>query len=130
LKNFHNFKICDVHAALRQLEAELGIDLSKAEIIRPEFGLNIILPECMTANQLLNNILVYKGKIPSYITYENDGLMCHFNFNEFEIKIYDKGVQHGKSRHYLRYELVIKKKHYFSRRGIIMQPTCLTELNY
>jgi hypothetical protein len=104
---------------LRQLEEDLGIDLSKAQIMRLEFGLNLNLPDCTTANQLLNNILVYKGKIPNYITYENDGLMCHFNFNEFDIKIYDKGVQHGKGGHYLRYELVIKKKHYFDRRGIL-----------
>src|SRR4051794_27776457 len=46
------------------------------------------------------------------------GLLRHFKLSEFEIKLYDKGIQHGKGNHYVRYEIVIKKKQNLWRKGI------------
>jgi hypothetical protein len=118
LKNYQNFKREEAVKALIQLEEDLGIVLSIVEVIKLELGVNVYLPPNISAAGLIESVLVYKGRVPSHIYYKNSGLMRQFKLSEFDIKIYDKGNQHGKGNHYLRYEIVIKKKQNLARKGI------------
>jgi hypothetical protein len=118
LKNYQNFRLKDAVEALRLLEAELRISLAKIDVMKLEYGLNIFLPQIISATSFIENVFVYKGKLGSHIYYRNGGLMRHFKLSEIEIKIYDKGRQHGNGNHYLRYEIVIKKRQNLARKGI------------
>ena len=117
-KNYQNFELNDAFKALRMLERDLNIDLSKAEVIKLEWGLNIQLPETISVNRFIENILTYKGHMPNYQQYQGGGLMRSFDLNEYVIKIYDKGAQTKKLSKLLRMELAVRKKTFLRRIGI------------
>jgi len=134
LKNYVNFHINDAIAALKLLEQELLIDLSKVLIINLEWGLNIELPEAISANRYIESAISYKGKTPNYKPYPGGGLMRSFELEQAHIKIYDKGVQVKKSSNLLRVEYVGKRKEFFKRLGIfkasdLFKTNCQQKLN-
>ncbi|HRH50016.1 MAG TPA: hypothetical protein PLP23_14770 [Panacibacter sp.] len=115
LKNFNNFKVSDAIEALKQLECDLGVDFSKAEVMRLEWGLNIDLPSDISVNRFIENVLTYKGRIPDYKQYPGGGLMRTFDLTEFFIKFYDKSAQAKNLSNVLRMELVGRRKTFFKR---------------
>lgn len=117
-KNYQNFELKDALEALRMLESDLQIDLTKAEVIKLEWGLNVSLPETISVNRFIENILVYKGHMPNYKQYPGGGIMRTFDLNEFFIKIYDKGIQSKKLSNLLRFELAARRKTFLRRIGI------------
>src|SRR3954451_25093123 len=118
LKNYENFRLHDAFEALQQIHDDFDLNIDQTEIIKLEWGLNLLLPENISARQFTNNIISYKGKSPSYTGYDNGGLLCSFDLGEIEIKIYDKGSQCGKESNLLRYEIKIKRKSWFNRHDI------------
>ena len=99
LSNYTNTLLSRAYEGLRALVNELGLDVYSTEVIKLEWGVNFSLPQDISVNRLIQNILVYKGKSPSRHVYEGDGMMFLIDLNEFSIKIYNKSAQHQNHEH-------------------------------
>jgi len=96
-----------------------------------EFGVNID-PQIPT-RKVLESILNYKGKRPTIRTFQGSGYMVQFDFNQYYLKIYDKGFQNKLPDNILRIEIKVIKMEYLKKYGIhflkdILDPAILTIL--
>ena len=118
-KNYLPFTGQDLQEQVNHLKKNLHIDANKARISTLEIGLNICTPFNVTPF-LRRNVICYKGK--SFNRYKPDskgiclGIYC--TLTQYEIKIYDKGLQYDLSENLMRFELRFTKMQSLNNRGI------------
>ncbi len=117
LNNFKNLPWSQTCQAVRWLQEDLKLPLSTA-VIKLEYGLNFSLPSDISATRFIENILVYKGKLPDQERFNGAGVMARFKLAEFGFKIYDKSAQHKLHSNVVRYELAANRKSYLNKAGI------------
>lgn len=97
----------------------LSINPSQAQISGLEIGVNICTPFEVTSF-LMGNVISYKGN--SFNRYKKDtagvclGIVC--NLSQYEVKIYDKGLQNNLPYKLCRFELKYLKMQALNSRGI------------
>lgn len=91
-----------------QLADELKIKPNNAILRGFEFGVNVSLP--VPVREVLENIKAYKKHTFGQYTEKGKGLGLVFDFQQYRVKIYDKGHQQtGKPSQLMRFEIGVKK---------------------
>jgi hypothetical protein len=118
-ENFSRFTWSHLQTELNKLETGLNIELSLAEIVNLEIGLNIPVP--FPAYSFLDeNLLSYKGK--TFTPYEPDkdgkilGFVCYRK--QYSVKLYDKAKQFNLPYDLMRFELRYLKMQTLKDMGI------------
>ena len=88
--NSGDFTFSEVKKAIENICSALNIDSGLTPLHNLEFGVNIILPFPVVT--FLDSIYSYKGQRPERIAYSGKGLMIKFFLNQYELKLYDKGI--------------------------------------
>jgi hypothetical protein len=116
-KNYENFSVKEARDAFQCFCEELGLRLTEVYPHRLEWGLGLENLNC-NAGDLLSNTISFKGKEPKVDPLKGAGMMKTFELCEWLLKIYDKGLQEGKGRNLLRYELKLLRASILRRKGI------------
>lgn len=118
--NSDDFTLAEVHETIANLRDTFGIIPEKSKINNFEFGVNVLLPQGITAEEFKKYIVSaytrtfekmnQRGPIVGYIA----------EFEEFSIKIYDKGMQAetGETQ-LLRVEVKVMRTRWLEQYGII-----------
>lgn len=103
LHNWNDFTVSKLKEVLDSLQSELNIDPLKASINNLEFGVNIVTSFC--PNALLNTLLCFKWKPFNVMDIIGPGMgkECK-SYDQYFVKIYNKGLQFGQSDNILRVE--------------------------
>lgn len=119
LHNYNDFSTSQFVEVLKDLSEKFGINPFSSYLHHLEFGINIILPFCPKV--FLNAIISYKGGECERKEYKHSGLLLRFSFQQYDLKIYDKGVQYESKtslKNILRIEIKVKKMEYFNAKKI------------
>lgn len=103
LHNWNDFTVSNLKDVLNSLKTDLEIDLVKASINNVEFGVNIITP--FYPNDLINDLLCLKWEQFNVmgVKGQGQGKECK-EFNQYYVKIYNKGLQYYQPENILRVE--------------------------
>lgn len=110
--NYDDFDINDLLGVITDLSKKFLINPYKAILHNLEFGVNVTLP--FPVESFLNAIISYKGREYKKETFNNKGHLLRFEFDQYELKIYNKGLQYGLSENILRIEIKVIKMEYFN----------------
>lgn len=113
--NHNDFTINDFVEVLISLSAKFNINPFLDILHNLEFGVNILCP--FNVQMFLNAIISYKGKEYNKEKYNGKGCLLRFEFDQYELKIYDKGFQYGLDENILRIEIKVKKMEYFNSKS-------------
>lgn len=114
--NTNDFNFSDVCRAVASLEA-YHIDPKKTALENIEFGVNIALP--FSCKRVLDAVVCMPLRPFTELRFEKTNIGKRADFQEYEVKIYDKGKQDtGKDTHLLRVELRVKKMQYLKKADI------------
>lgn len=101
--NASDFNIGNINEAINSITNDINIPANKIKIINLEFGVNL-RPE-MPVEDIINNIVSYKGRSPNFNYYgKRDSTCLEFQMTKYYLKIYHKGIQANKGN-ILRIEL-------------------------
>jgi hypothetical protein len=107
--NYSQFSVNTLRESIQKIERELNITAQDIRLHNLEFGVNIILP--FPVELFLDSILSYKGRDPDVLTYKGTGNMRRFTFDQYELKLYDKGLQYSIPGNLLRVEVKVTRMH-------------------
>jgi len=101
--NWNDFSVTNLKDVLNSLQSDLSINPVKASINNLEFGVNIVTLFC--PNGLINDLLSFKWKQFNLmgIKGQGQGKECKA-FNQYFVKIYNKGLQYSQPQNILRIE--------------------------
>lgn len=106
--NAFDYGYSDFLTTCDQLADELKIKPNNAILRGFEFGVNVSLP--VPVREVLENIKAYKKHTFGQYTEKGKGLGLVFDFQQYKVKIYDKGHQQtGKPSQLMRFEIGVKK---------------------
>jgi hypothetical protein len=121
--NYNDFDLHSLKKALFDLFNKLDIDIQETRIHSIEFGVNINIP--YSCSNFLKDIISFKGKQPLNYNYKNKGHMIKFEFEQFIIKVYNKGLQYFNNGflltnddNLLRFEIHVNTMQYLTKKGI------------
>lgn len=106
-QNYNDFSHTEICNSLDFLEKKVS-GLLNATITQLEFGFNINT-STSPSNIIQNNVLMhdYRGHNLNS-SFNGQGSLKRFDYHNYQVKIYDKGMQSGLSTNLLRYEVRIK----------------------
>lgn len=116
--NYQNMTIEESQQAVADLLNDLGLPADATEVIKLEYGQNFSVRPEIPANRFINNIVTYKGGMPTYKGYDNGGMLVEFGLDEFGAKIYNKSAQQGINSNVVRAELSLNRKRQLNDLGI------------
>lgn len=109
-KNYTDFGVNELLYILDHLESLLDYDFKDTRLTVAEYGYNIELQENVT-DFIRNNVSMYKYKLPcSDPKNKLDMTIMKYEYQDYVLKIYDKGKQFKLNKNILRVELHNKKK--------------------
>lgn len=115
--NAFDFNIEQMSKALDLIKKNFSITATETTLHGFEFGVNVELPT--EVKSLLECIKSYKGYPPEHLTDKKTAYGIKFKFQQYEIKIYDKGYQTtGKKSHLMRFEISVKRMAWVQTLGI------------
>lgn len=118
--NYNDFFIEEIHCAIYDICNLLNITTEDIELHSLEFGVNIT--DLEDTDSILARLLLHKKnkfKTPSYR--KSRGFMQTCYYNQFEVKIYNKGMQYKLPINVLRYEIKVTRMAYLREKGIKIQ---------
>lgn len=128
-QNRGDFTSAEVLKVITEISSALSINPFLTTLHNLEFGVNIILP--FKVDIFLDSILCYKGKRPDRITYSGNGYLIKFFFKQYEVKLYDKGKQHGLNCNILRVEIKVRRMQFLHAKGLLFKSLLdLLNVNY
>lgn len=130
-ENNDDFTIVEVANTISVLQSKFGIDPEKSAIQNIEFGVNIMLPEGITADEFQKYLVSSYTKSFEKLNPRRPAIGYIAEYDEFSIKIYDKGLQSGSGEtQQLRVEIRVNRVRWFEQFGIIKsgQPLYLSDL--
>lgn len=116
LHNHNDFNMNDFLAVLNDLSNKFEINPFLATLRNLEFGVNILLP--FKTQLFLDSVISYKGIEYTKETYYGKGYLLRFEKWQYEVKIYDKGLQYQLKENILRFEIKVRKMDYLKAKGI------------
>lgn len=114
--NYNDFTVQEVFEVIADLKEKFNINPFLDHIHNLEFGVNVIPP--FEARAFLESIVTFKGKEFEKRFYHGRGYMVKFPFDQYELKIYDKGHQFNLSHSVLRFELKVTTMNFLHAKGI------------
>jgi hypothetical protein len=114
--NYNNFCISNFTDVLIDLSSKFKIDPFKTKMHNLEFGLNIKLP--FSCETFLNSIISCKNKEYDKRTFDGGGHLLKLKFQQYELKIYDKGKQFALEENILRIEIKVRRMEYLKSKGV------------
>jgi hypothetical protein len=114
--NYSQFNSIELHHSISEICNQLSIDANKTPIHNLEFGVNICLP--FPVEYFLNAVLCCKGQEYEKKNFKGNGYLKKFIFNQYELKIYDKGKQYNLSENILRVEIKVTRMQYLISKDI------------
>lgn len=124
--NWNDFTFPQFNKVLQLINDECRIEINQGTIHNIEFGVNVELP--MPVAEFLNSIVSYKGLNVGREFFKGTGNMVRFELDQYELKIYDKGLQYCNKKEFkelgldkrniLRFEIKVTRMQYLKRRGI------------
>ena len=112
--NYDQFTIQDIKETLSRIENLFCIDNKKTKIHNLEFGVNLNVP--FEVRRILDSIIIYKGK-DEIKRFNGKGYLIREKHEQYEIKIYDKGMQYNTGTNILRFEIKVKTMQYLRSKG-------------
>ena len=107
LQNYNDFSYSEICKSLDFLEEKVS-GLLNANIIQLEFGFNINTTTS-PSKIIQDNVLMHDFKGHNVnCSFKGHGTLKRFDYHNYQVKIYDKGMQSGLSTNLLRYEVRIK----------------------
>lgn len=128
LHNYNDFTINDFVEVLNDLSVKFEINPFTASLHSLEFGVNVTLP--FSVKMFLDAIISFKGKEYVMETYNGNGRLLRFAFQQYELKIYDKGLQNELGENILRFEIRVIKMEYFNNKSRNIGINNYTDLLY
>ena len=116
--NHNDYALSDFYRTLIDLDKKFNINPFNALLHNLEVGVNIKLP--FETKVFLNSILSFKGKEYELDTFRGRGYMLRFVFDQYELKIYDKGLQYQLKDNVLRFEIKVRKMYYLESKGVFI----------
>jgi hypothetical protein len=113
--NCDEMTINDVIQVLLKLNTEFGINPYTTAPTRIEFGVNIHTDQ--EPYNVFDSIIMHGTKV--FVPFEEDfskGITC--TKNDYEIKIYAKGLPQSQNRKLIRFEIAIKNMRYLNKQNI------------
>jgi hypothetical protein len=116
VSNANDFNLSNLKAVVKDLE-KYHIDPSVSVFETVEFGVNIALP--YPCQRVFDSLVSMPTKPFTELRMEKTNIGKRGEFQEYEIKVYDKGkAENGKDSSMLRVELRVKKSQYLNKVGI------------
>ncbi|MES2762752.1 MAG: hypothetical protein V4677_11115 [Bacteroidota bacterium] len=115
LHNYNDFTISDLIEVLKDLSIKFDLNPYQTDIQNLEFGVNVELP--YKVKGFLKSIVTYKGKEYNKETFNNRGYLLRFEFDHYDLKIYDKSLQYKLDKNIVRFEIKVKKMEYFNSKS-------------
>jgi hypothetical protein len=115
--NHNDYFLTDVNQTIKVICDTISTSPKMIEIHALEFGVNI--PLMNDAKEILDRLILHKTtelKVPSYRF--SRGYMRTCCYSQFELKIYNKGLQYRLSNNILRYEIKVNRMAYLHEKGI------------
>ena len=100
--NHNDFTLKKMHEVINTFKIELDIDASRAHVSNLEFGVNV--NPLFSPNALLNALMAYKWYPFNDMVTLGQGYGRERKFNQYSIKIYNKGLQYHQPDNILRIE--------------------------
>ncbi len=107
IHNYNDFTHSILKTTINNLMNELGINPELAVVSNLEFGVNIITP--FNPDNFLNHLIRFKNTAFSIMKVDGKGNGRTCTFDQYEIKIYNKGLQYQLDYPLLRFEKKIRK---------------------
>lgn len=130
-ENNDDFTIVEVANTIREIQNKFGIDPEKSTVQNLEFGVNIILPEGITAGEFQKYLVSAYTKAFEKLNPKRPAIGYIAEYDEFSVKIYDKGFQSesGETQQ-LRVEIRVNRVRWLEQFGVIKpgQPLYLSDL--
>lgn len=131
-ENNDDFNIVEVAQTIETLKNKFGINPERSKILNFEFGVNIQLPEGITAAEFQKYLVTAEAKKQFHpLNGQRAAVGYIAEFEEFSIKIYDKGYQSGSGeKQQLRIEIKVIRTRWLEQFGIIKagEPLYLSRL--
>lgn len=130
-ENNDDFNIVEVANTIDTLKNKFGVNPDKSKIINFEFGVNINLPEGITAGEYQKYLVSISNHGFDKMNTRRDKVGYIAEFDEYSIKIYDKGYQSGSGeQQQLRVEVKVLRTRWLEQFGIIKkgEPLYLSRL--
>lgn len=112
IHNHDDFSYSKLLNVIKDLYAKFGINPKKVYLNNLEFGVNIELP--YKPQILFDNLVSHKCK-PFLIEQEKKMQNAWVNYENYRLKIYDKGLQYGLNNDLLRIEVKVMKMAFISK---------------
>lgn len=93
IHNYNDFLFTDLFSTVKNLAKEFGINPHTTTVHGLEFGVNLTLP--FPSRKFLNEIILFKKQLGDTIRFNGKGLYRVFNFDQYDLKLYDKATQHS-----------------------------------
>jgi hypothetical protein len=114
--NSTDFTFFDLFTVTKDLSEKFKINPFLEALHNVEFGVNILLP--FDTQTLINSILCFKGREYELKQFKGKGHLLKFCFDQYELKIYDKGLQKCLNKNLLRFEIKVKTMHFLRAKKI------------
>lgn len=119
--NHNDFTFSDLINVVTDLHQKFNLNPFLDHIHNLEFGVNITLP--FKTKTFLNSIISFKGNEYELRRYKGKGYMIKFSFDQYELKIYDKGFQYQLPDEVLRFEIKVTTMQFLKAKGILIKTT-------
>lgn len=120
---FHNhddFTIDKVRATIEDISSRYDVDPNKSKVVNLEFGVNVLLPHGITAQDFQKYLVSISNKGFDKLNRRNVRIGYIAEFSEFNLKIYDKGLQGMTGElNRLRVEIKVMRTRWLDQFGII-----------
>lgn len=130
-ENNDDFNIDEVANTIDTIKNKFGVNPEQSKILNFEFGVNIQLPEGITAGEFQKYLVSAYTKGFEKLNRQRAAVGYIAEFEEFSIKIYDKGYQSGSGEaQQLRIEIKVIRTRWLEQFGIIKrgEPLYLSKL--
>ncbi|MDX2190514.1 MAG: hypothetical protein SFY32_11685 [Bacteroidota bacterium] len=106
--NFQDYTFTDLVNTILELQNKFGLNPNECLLHNLEIGLNFELLY-LNANEFLNNCMLYKCHTFDSELFSSKGNQKRAKLAQYQVKIYNKGLQNLLSENLIRIELKIKK---------------------
>lgn len=130
-ENNDDYTLVEVAETFTTLKNKFGIDPDRSRVMNLEFGVNIELPEGITAGEFQKYLVSAYTKGFEKMNQRRAAVGYIAEFEEFSIKIYDKGYQSGSGEtQQLRIEIKVIRTRWLEQFGIVRrgEPLYLSNL--
>lgn len=114
--NYKDFTFTEFRSAVNIFCDSINIPPTELYIHSFEVGVNILLP--IETSSVIEGLKTLSGRKFDRDTFRGKGLLFAFDFAQYRVKIYNKGLQYSRPEQIIRFELKVKKMAYIQTKGV------------